>query len=46
MSDTQADWGTCGWLANHNLWHWALYHVERGDFDTALGMFDEKVLYA
>ena len=30
-------------LGCHNYWHWALYYVEKGDFETALGILDNQV---
>ena len=32
-----------GGLGCHNYWHWALYYVEKGDFETALGILDNQV---
>ena len=43
LSGTLKDWDPCAMLACHNHWHWALYHIERGDFDVAMGMFDREV---
>ncbi|KAK3741173.1 hypothetical protein QZH41_012619, partial [Actinostola sp. cb2023] len=30
-------------LTGHNFWHWALYHVEKGEFEAALDLFDNEV---
>ena len=32
-----------GVLSCHNYWHWALYHVETGDFESAVGILDKYV---
>lgn len=43
MSRTLADWEPCGMLACHNFWHWAVYHVEKGENEAALDIFDTQV---
>lgn len=43
MSRTLADWEPCGMLACHNFWHWAVYHVEKGEQEAALDIFDTQV---
>jgi len=44
MSQTQDDWKSCESLACHNFWHWALYYVEKGDYEGALNIFDTEIL--
>ncbi|OQR77839.1 tetratricopeptide repeat protein 38-like [Tropilaelaps mercedesae] len=43
MSRTIADWQPCGLLSCHNFWHWAVYHIEKGESDGALDLFDSEV---
>jgi hypothetical protein len=53
MQNRQADgiaWmrGNDGWAGDsffqvHNWWHLALYHLETGDIDAVLALFDEKM---
>lgn len=43
MSRTLADWEPCAMLACHNFWHWAVYHVEKGEVEAALDLFDGQV---
>ncbi|XP_062860852.1 tetratricopeptide repeat protein 38 isoform X1 [Trichomycterus rosablanca] len=43
MASTEKDWVVCDMLACHNYWHWALYHIEKGEYDAALKIFDEQV---
>ncbi|XP_066931074.1 tetratricopeptide repeat protein 38-like [Clytia hemisphaerica] len=43
LKDTENDWAKGRMLACHNYWHWALYHIERGDYETALGIYDHQV---
>ncbi|KAI8493727.1 Tetratricopeptide repeat protein 38 [Branchiostoma belcheri] len=42
MSTTMTDWNTCGMLACHNYWHWAVYHVEKGEYTAALDIYDNE----
>ncbi|KAK3724236.1 hypothetical protein QZH41_011720 [Actinostola sp. cb2023] len=30
-------------LACHNFWHWALYHIEMGEYDAAVDIYDSQV---
>ncbi|XP_067666237.1 tetratricopeptide repeat protein 38-like isoform X2 [Haliotis asinina] len=43
LTDTVANWASCGMLACHNYWHWALYYIEKGDYQGALNIFDTQV---
>lgn len=43
LSRTLADWEPCGMLACHNFWHWAVYHVEKGEVEAAIDIFDGQV---
>lgn len=43
MKSTESDWKKGGMLACHNYWHWALYHIERGEYESALGIYDQEV---
>uniref|UniRef100_A0A2R5L9X1 Tetratricopeptide repeat protein 38 n=1 Tax=Ornithodoros turicata TaxID=34597 RepID=A0A2R5L9X1_9ACAR len=43
MSKTVQNWETCGHLAGHNFWHWALFHLEKGEYDAVLELFDGQV---
>ncbi|CAH1251951.1 TTC38 [Branchiostoma lanceolatum] len=42
MSTTMMDWNTCGMLACHNYWHWAVYHIEKGEYTAALDIYDNE----
>ena len=37
------EWTGCGTFANHLCWHEALYHLELGEHDDALGIYDADV---
>ncbi|XP_005104787.1 tetratricopeptide repeat protein 38 [Aplysia californica] len=43
MQTTTQYWESCGMLACHNHWHWALYYLEIGDYESALSIFDKEV---
>ncbi|EDO30169.1 predicted protein, partial [Nematostella vectensis] len=43
MSSTLDDWTVGEMLACHNFWHWAVYHVEKGEHDAALDIYDSQV---
>ncbi|KAK7151885.1 hypothetical protein R3I94_008274 [Phoxinus phoxinus] len=43
MASTEKDWIVSDMLACHNYWHWALYHIEKGNYEAALDIFDEQV---
>eukprot|EP00058_Branchiostoma_floridae_P007201 XP_002592689.1 hypothetical protein BRAFLDRAFT_118396 [Branchiostoma floridae] len=40
LSNTLQDWSSCNLFAGHCYWHWALYHMEKGDYSAALEIFD------
>lgn len=43
MTNTLNDWEPCNYLACHNMWHWAVYHIDRKEYATALGIFEREV---
>ncbi|CAH1783936.1 unnamed protein product [Owenia fusiformis] len=43
MSSTVNDWSPCGMLACHNFWHWAVYHIEKGEPSGAMDIFDSEI---
>uniref|UniRef100_A0A4W3JY02 Tetratricopeptide repeat protein 38 n=1 Tax=Callorhinchus milii TaxID=7868 RepID=A0A4W3JY02_CALMI len=40
MKQTENDWKDCDLLACHNYWHWALCHIEKGEYEAALTLYD------
>jgi len=44
ISTTLNDWVQCGMLACHNFWHWALYHIELGEYEAALDIYDNEII--
>lgn len=43
MADTEHQWTFCNMLAGHNYWHTALFHIEKGQHEEALTVFDDKL---
>lgn len=44
LTTQEANWATPdNAFATHNWWHLALFHMDRGDFETALELFDQKL---
>ncbi|XP_076412623.1 tetratricopeptide repeat protein 38-like [Peromyscus maniculatus bairdii] len=44
MKNTEGHWKDSDMLASHNYWHWALYFIEKGDYETALTIYDSHIL--
>ncbi|EDO49617.1 predicted protein [Nematostella vectensis] len=43
MSKTLNDWVKGDGMAGHNFWHWALYHIEKGEYDAAWDIYDSQL---
>lgn len=43
LSKTLNDWTMGAMLACHNYWHWAVYHIEKGEHRAALDIYDEEI---
>ena len=44
LSKTVNDWQPAGLLSCHNFWHWAVFHIENGETEAALDLFDSEVI--
>lgn len=44
LSGTLNDWEICNLLATHNYWHWALYHIEKGELEAAADLYETQIL--
>jgi len=44
MNDTMTDWEQVNFLARHNHWHMALFHLENEEWDSAISILDNKIL--
>ncbi|XP_023271267.1 tetratricopeptide repeat protein 38 [Seriola lalandi dorsalis] len=43
MEGREKDWQVSDVLASHNYWHWALYFIEKGQYEAALQIYDDQV---
>jgi tetratricopeptide (TPR) repeat protein len=43
LGDRVDDWGDGNFFAVHNWWHLALFHLEAGDVDGALAIYDRSL---
>jgi tetratricopeptide (TPR) repeat protein len=43
LDATSRDWAADNFLAYHNYWHLALYHLDLGDAASALALYDERI---
>lgn len=43
MKQTENNWKGGDMLACHVYWHWALYFIEKGEYETALTLYDEYI---
>ncbi|XP_041853271.1 tetratricopeptide repeat protein 38 isoform X2 [Melanotaenia boesemani] len=43
MESREKDWQVSDVLASHNYWHWALYFIEKGQYEAALQIYDTQV---
>ncbi|XP_012881170.1 PREDICTED: tetratricopeptide repeat protein 38 [Dipodomys ordii] len=44
MAGSEAQWKNSDMLACHNYWHWALYFIEKGEYEAALTIYDNHIL--
>ncbi|KAK2172387.1 hypothetical protein NP493_966g00006 [Ridgeia piscesae] len=42
-SSTVQDWEPCTMFACHNYWHWALFYIEKGEYQSAIDIYDSQV---
>ncbi|NWI14590.1 TTC38 protein, partial [Crypturellus soui] len=43
MAETETNWQNSDMLACHNYWHWALYFIEKGEYEAALTIYDNHI---
>ncbi|NXP22187.1 TTC38 protein, partial [Scytalopus superciliaris] len=43
MKETETNWKNSDMLACHNYWHWALYFIEKGEYEAALTIYDKHI---
>ncbi|XP_051016106.1 tetratricopeptide repeat protein 38-like [Acomys russatus] len=44
MQRTEGHWKDSNMLASHIYWHWALYLIEKGEYEAALTIYDSHIL--
>ncbi|XP_077567319.1 tetratricopeptide repeat protein 38-like [Stigmatopora nigra] len=44
MEGREKEWQVSDMLASHNYWHWALYYIEKGQYEAALQIFDSQLI--
>uniref|UniRef100_G1TYS3 Tetratricopeptide repeat protein 38 n=1 Tax=Oryctolagus cuniculus TaxID=9986 RepID=G1TYS3_RABIT len=44
MQHSETHWKDSDMLASHNYWHWALFLIEKGDYEAALTIYDTHIL--
>ncbi|MBM3488002.1 MAG: tetratricopeptide repeat protein [Alphaproteobacteria bacterium] len=43
LATREADWATDNMFAYHNWWHRALYHLDLGEIDRVLALYDTRI---
>nr|XP_033809119.1 tetratricopeptide repeat protein 38 [Geotrypetes seraphini] len=43
MQKTENEWKDCDMLTCHIFWHWALYFIEKGEYEAALNLYDDYI---
>ncbi|KAM6937066.1 tetratricopeptide repeat protein 38 [Xenentodon cancila] len=43
MESREKDWQASDMVASHNYWHWALYLIEKGQYEAALQIYDAQI---
>ncbi|KAM3926206.1 tetratricopeptide repeat protein 38 [Leptodactylus fuscus] len=43
MKQTENNWKEGDMLACHVYWHWALYFIEKGEYEAALSLYDKYI---
>jgi tetratricopeptide (TPR) repeat protein len=44
LSETYNNWEKSNFIACHNYWHLALYHIEKEDYDSAIHILDNHII--
>ncbi len=43
LDNLDPNWGAANHIKHHLWWHLALFHAERGDYDAALAVYDDRL---
>lgn len=44
MEKNETKWTTGTFLLEHNYWHWALFHLDKGDYESVIGILDDYII--
>ncbi|XP_064630822.1 uncharacterized protein LOC135489407 [Lineus longissimus] len=44
MRSTEDNWSRGDLFASHNYWHWGIFHIEKAEYEQALGIFDSQIV--
>lgn len=44
MTECEPMWNFSNHIADHNYWHWSLYYLTKGEFESAVNIFDQKLI--
>lgn len=44
MNEYEPLWNYSNHIAGHNYWHWSLYYLTKGEFESAADVLDQKLL--
>lgn len=44
MSQSESMWNFSNHIAGHNYWHWSLYYLTKGEFESAVDILDQKLI--
>lgn len=44
MSQFESMWNFSNQISGHNYWHWSLYYLTKGEFESAANIFEQKLI--
>lgn len=44
MRENESLWNQSNLIAGHNYWHWALYHLTKGEFESAIHILEQNLV--
>lgn len=45
MNQSESMWNFSNQIADHNYWHWSLYYLTKGEFESAVDILDRKLIH-
>ncbi|XP_078076179.1 tetratricopeptide repeat protein 38 isoform X2 [Mustelus asterias] len=43
LKQMENNWKDSDMISCHIYWHWTLYHIEKGEYEAALALYDDKI---